>query len=135
MWDRCRRPRNRAFKDYGGRGICVCERWKSFENFLADMGPRPSPKHSIDRINNDGNYEPGNCRWATAEMQGNNRREKPIAASGARGVHVTKTGLIHAHICDHGRLKHLGTFPSVAAASAAYESARASKLTALAKGG
>lgn len=76
MKNRCSNPRDRHWPDYGGRGIRVCVRWlESFENFLADMGPRPSPKYSIDRYpNNDGNYEPGNCRWATLSEQQSNRR-------------------------------------------------------------
>ena len=75
MLYRCNTPTCAAWDDYGGRGISVCERWHSFENFLEDMGRRPSPKHSIDRFpNNDGNYEPSNCRWATAKEQTRNRR-------------------------------------------------------------
>lgn len=61
-------------KIYGGRGISVCERWRNFENFLKDMGFAPSKKHSIDRINVNGNYEPSNCRWTTSKVQNNNRR-------------------------------------------------------------
>lgn len=72
MLDRCR---SKARKNYGYRGIKVCKRWRQFENFLADMGPRPSLAHSIDRYpNNDGNYEPDNCRWATADQQRRNMR-------------------------------------------------------------
>lgn len=72
---RCNDPKNRAYKYYGGRGIKVCERWQnSFQNFLQDMGPKPSPKHSLDRINNDGDYEPTNCRWTTWDVQMLNRR-------------------------------------------------------------
>lgn len=75
MVSRCTNPNFPWFSDYGGRGIKVCERWKDFANFLADMGERPSLKHSIDRFpDNDGNYEPGNCRWATAKEQGRNKR-------------------------------------------------------------
>ena len=73
MRERCRNPKNKAFERYGARGITVCERWEIFENFLDDMGQRPSLKHSIDRIDNERGYEPGNCRWATAKEQSANR--------------------------------------------------------------
>lgn len=75
MQQRCHNPRNKSFKHYGGRGIEVCARWRaSFADFLADVGLRPARGMSLDRINNDGNYEPGNVRWATAVQQANNRR-------------------------------------------------------------
>lgn len=74
MLQRCRNSKHKSFKDYGARGITICERWDSFEAFSADMGPRPSPEHSIDRRDNNGNYEPGNCHWTTRVAQSNNRR-------------------------------------------------------------
>lgn len=81
MLARCTNEKLRSYKNYGGRGIVVCSRWMEFENFLADMGERPE-KHSIDRIDNDGNYEPGNCRWATASEQRKNQRPRAAAAIG-----------------------------------------------------
>lgn len=75
MKQRCGNPNYHRFDEYGGRGIKVCDRWLKFENFLADMGekPRDGQRWSIDRIDNDGNYEPGNCRWATVSTQNRNR--------------------------------------------------------------
>ncbi len=73
MRSRCNNPNDQAFANYGGRGIVVCERWADFANFIADMGVRPKG-FQIDRIDNDGNYEPGNCRWVTAKQNLNNKR-------------------------------------------------------------
>lgn len=74
MFQRCYNPNATVFRHYGGRGIRVCKRWRQFKNFLADMGRRPGPKFSIDRINVNGDYAPKNCRWATPKEQAANKR-------------------------------------------------------------
>lgn len=88
MKQRCSNPRDNDFAIYGGRGIKVCERWQSFENFLADMGEM-APGMSIDRIDSDGDYEPGNCRWATNVEQQNNRRNNRIVLVNGESMTVS----------------------------------------------
>lgn len=101
---RCNSPTAPAYHDYGARGIRVCERWDSFETFYADMGQRPSPAHSIDRINNDGDYEPDNCRWTTnVEQQRNQRRTRFVRYNGmvatipemAGALNISRSALWH----------------------------------------
>jgi hypothetical protein len=85
--DRCYDPDSRHYKNYGKRGIRACDRWRGpggYENFVADVGPRPSLKHSIDRENNNGNYEPGNVSWATSAQQARNRRSNVFTTISGR---------------------------------------------------
>lgn len=78
MIQRCKNPKSTSFPRYGGVGITVCDRWLNFSDFLADMGPRP-PGRTIDRLQNHLGYQPGNCRWATAQEQAHNKR-KPVTS-------------------------------------------------------
>lgn len=103
MWDRCTRKGHPAFNRYGGRGIGVCERWSDFPAFLADMGERPAGK-TLDRIDNDRGYEPGNCRWATAEEQQGNRSTARLLTCGGHTRTVAEwsraVGILASTISD-----------------------------------
>ena len=81
---RCSNINEIGYHRYGGRGIVICKRWNNFDNFFLDMGNPPTGNHSIDRINNDGNYDPSNCRWATHKEQQNNMRSNKILSFNAK---------------------------------------------------
>jgi hypothetical protein len=94
MRARCLNEKAGQYNDYGGRGITICDRWlgvEGFNNFLADMGERPTG-YTLDRINNDGNYEPANCRWTTRVEQANNQRDRKDNTTGHRGIYWNKKG-------------------------------------------
>lgn len=106
---RCRYPEQERFKDWGGRGITICERWKSFENFLADMGERP-PGKTLDRIDNDGNYEPGNCHWVPIAENNRKRRNTKLTLDdieNIRALSVTFTQTWIAKLFEISR-PHIG---------------------------
>ena len=107
MHRRCSKKKSPDYQAYGGRGISVCERWKLFENFFADMGKAPSPKHSIDRIDVNGNYCPENCRWADSKTQRRNRRNARLLECSGRSLTPMEWSEISG-ICNkqiHARIK------------------------------
>ncbi len=104
MMARCYKPELEVYKNYGGRGICVCEEWHDFLGFLLGVGPRPGPEYSLDRVDVNGNYEPGNCRWATPAQQANNTRwnvfiewrgERKTISQWARAIGISVNILHH----------------------------------------
>jgi hypothetical protein len=108
MWVRCTNPKNKRFKDYGGRGITVCAEWKSFEQFYIDKGRRPGKGFSLDRINNDGPYTPDNTRWATPQEQQNNNRGNRLIDINGVSKNVTQWSLECglSRMTIYGRLKN-----------------------------
>lgn len=136
---RCLNPRCKAYKNYGGRGIAICEDWLAekdgFKNFLKCVGKKPNSSLTIDRINNDGNYEPGNVRWATRKEQRHNRRAtKKYKTKGLR-KYKNKNGFsgvtkifnsFRAAVWNGSKMIHVGCFPT---AKQAYEAFLKAKLT------
>lgn len=112
MKGRCLRESSKDYPQYGGRGITVCDRWMQFDEFIADMGERPSSRHSLDRIDPNGNYEPKNCRWATITEQANNKRTNKRVVCDGESMTVAelsrKTGKPASTI--YGRLAREGSY-------------------------
>lgn len=129
MKGRCYNPQTKQYKDYGGRGIRVCDEWReSFLAFLDHVGRRPNPQYSIHRIDNDGNYEPGNVKWATRQEQASNKRpprhgfRRVRNETGLKGVYPYR-GRWVAKLWYKKKLLHLGTYDSPLEASEAYQEA------------
>ncbi|MCI0767436.1 AP2 domain-containing protein [Bacillus sp. TL12] len=114
MITRCTYKKHESFKDYKDRGITVCDRWLSFDNFIADMGEKPFPNYSIERIDNDKGYYPENCIWADRKTQQRNQRVRHDNESGIRGVYFeTRSGKYKAIIYMGKKRIQLGSFDNI----------------------
>lgn len=125
MKSRCYNPKFPYYSDYGGRGIEVCNRWnESFKNFLDDMGEKPTPDYTIERIDNDKGYFPDNCVWASKTAQSRNQRVRKTSKTGIRGVtKIKQSQLYRARINVNGKEVHLGVFEDLKEAAFARKQA------------
>lgn len=123
MLHRCENPKDKRYKDYGGRGITVCHQWHDFNSFYADMGARPDGL-TLDRIDNDKGYSPENCRWATPSEQQLNRRKLKGSKSRFVGVTQRPSGRWSARITVNYKDIYLGDYDTEEAASEAYQKAK-----------
>lgn len=125
MIQRCSNPNRTDYKNYGGRGITVCRRWrKSFENFYIDMGEIPNPELTIERVDNDGNYDFGNCRWATRIEQARNQGLNKNNRTGIKGVYWNKrVQKYHVQIMIKYKNHHIGLFRTLEGAKRARQEA------------
>ena len=123
---RCSNQNEKSYKNYGGRGIKVCDRWRdSFENFISDMGTKPETNMSIERIDNDGDYCLENCKWGTAFEQARNKRTNSNNRIGIKGISFKKDNTYVARIHTDGKSVYLGTFDVLKDAVAARQEAEA----------
>jgi len=122
MWSRCSDPDQPNYKNYGGRGVTICERWKHFKNFAEDMGIRPSKQHSLDRIDNSKGYSIENCRWATRIQQNTNKRTYITNKTGVSGIRV-RNNKFNVRVTFEGKRKSIGNYDTIEEAIAAREKA------------
>lgn len=104
MKQRCTNPKHPKYHQYGGRGITVCKEWDNYLNFSNDMGPRPSSKHSIERVDNSKGYSPANCTWATQTVQCNNRRIRKDNSLKQQGISLHPCGLYYVKLTRSGKI-------------------------------
>lgn len=110
MIQRCDNPKCLAYPLYGGRGISVCDRWRKFIYFFEDIGPKPSPELTLERIDNEGDYEPGNVKWDTPQSQSRNKRLRRNNKSGYAGISLKKNGLYLVRIYVERKEIRIGLF-------------------------
>ena len=119
MKSRCNDPKQNGYENYGGRGICYSSDWRHFANFVRDMGPKPTPNHTLERKDVDGDYCAENCVWATRTEQCHNRRQFKNNTTGVTGVVLTRHGTFEARFDHKKKRHHIGHFASLDEAAAA----------------